>query len=347
MPPKPYIRWGSDLYLDIARATWEAARLSSEQVDRIMDKLREKGHTFTREALRQHFQKLKRKENDALASEISLGIPISQTPGENGTILDPIHPSLAPISPASISPTTGASPIVPSYVQAPSPSVYGPASVNPSTTASPAPLPPATTSPGIGAKRKSPSDPSIEGSYNRYITTPYQQVKRVKHHQLNRPNQPNQRRSTQPHFTQLQFPQHQFPQSQFPQPQFPYPQSHQGHFPQLQPNHPQQMETQFPMLDPSLQALMSAPNNQEGNLGYGVCYGGQRGSQLAVQQTVPMYTPPTLDSSSIDPILLQGDQEFWDNMWNQMLAQGTDPLPAMDYESLDMSYGGPGAASSR
>ncbi|KAI0121525.1 hypothetical protein F4776DRAFT_631235 [Hypoxylon sp. NC0597] len=50
--------WGIETYKDFAKATFEAGELSIQQKERIMTRMRQMGHGFTYEALRQHIQKM-------------------------------------------------------------------------------------------------------------------------------------------------------------------------------------------------------------------------------------------------------------------------------------------------
>ncbi|KAI4869040.1 hypothetical protein F4820DRAFT_60141 [Hypoxylon rubiginosum] len=76
MPPKT--QWSADTYRDIAVAVWDAAKLTPDQVDRVIRRLEAKGHTLTREALRQRFQKIIRTENAASGSnDAAAGSPNS------------------------------------------------------------------------------------------------------------------------------------------------------------------------------------------------------------------------------------------------------------------------------
>ncbi|KAI1764312.1 hypothetical protein GGR53DRAFT_494154 [Hypoxylon sp. FL1150] len=65
MPPKT---WGPELFQDIAVAVWDVAKLTPEQVDRVIQKINSKGYPMTKEAVRQRIQKIIRAENAAAGS---------------------------------------------------------------------------------------------------------------------------------------------------------------------------------------------------------------------------------------------------------------------------------------
>ncbi|KAI1101932.1 hypothetical protein F4804DRAFT_354121 [Jackrogersella minutella] len=65
MPRSP---WNPQVYLDFIKAAFEVGKLTSEQLDRIVEKLRKIGHPITRQALRQHVQKMNRKDKAKTAS---------------------------------------------------------------------------------------------------------------------------------------------------------------------------------------------------------------------------------------------------------------------------------------
>ncbi|KAI1388359.1 uncharacterized protein F4822DRAFT_243096 [Hypoxylon trugodes] len=55
--------WGYEAYRDFMMCVWEVGNFSGSQMDEIVKKLHTMGHGFTREAMRQHAQKMVREKN--------------------------------------------------------------------------------------------------------------------------------------------------------------------------------------------------------------------------------------------------------------------------------------------
>ncbi|KAI1800846.1 hypothetical protein F4811DRAFT_491617 [Daldinia bambusicola] len=50
--------WSFEIYRDLSRAVWEVAKLTPEQKEQIIEKLKTMGYKTTVEGMRQHFQKM-------------------------------------------------------------------------------------------------------------------------------------------------------------------------------------------------------------------------------------------------------------------------------------------------
>ncbi|KAI0181909.1 hypothetical protein GGR52DRAFT_526777 [Hypoxylon sp. FL1284] len=93
-------KWNAEVYQAVALAAWDAAKLTTEQQDNIVEKLNGMGYTtITREGMRQHFQKKLRAEH-AAASGSSPSVPAPTAPA-------PTAPASAATASTALAPSRG------------------------------------------------------------------------------------------------------------------------------------------------------------------------------------------------------------------------------------------------
>ncbi|KAI2473362.1 hypothetical protein F4781DRAFT_442032 [Annulohypoxylon bovei var. microspora] len=90
--------WGPEVYRDFMVAAFDAGRITTEQLDRIVMQLHERGHPCTRESLLQHAQRMVSADNAARAASNA-----SSSGGVNHNTPSSSEPNVRPDS----HPTTG------------------------------------------------------------------------------------------------------------------------------------------------------------------------------------------------------------------------------------------------
>ncbi|KAI2632436.1 hypothetical protein GGR54DRAFT_35257 [Hypoxylon sp. NC1633] len=76
--------WGIEAYRDFTKAAYAVGKLSKEQLERIVDKLHDFGHTFSQDALRQHVQKMIRDDRRGAAGAAGTTSAASSPGGPSG-----------------------------------------------------------------------------------------------------------------------------------------------------------------------------------------------------------------------------------------------------------------------
>ncbi|KAI0131235.1 hypothetical protein F4814DRAFT_445376 [Daldinia grandis] len=89
--------WSLEAYRDFSRAVWEVAKLTAEQKEQILRKLRVVGYEFTGNAMRQHFQKMIRDEKaDSQQSTAPGSSPETNQPATKDKAAARLRPARGP-----------------------------------------------------------------------------------------------------------------------------------------------------------------------------------------------------------------------------------------------------------